>query len=636
MPKKLKLTLVTLISLVGLISLVSFTLAQWQEPTLPPPEGQVPAPINVGAVNQYKEGYLAIGDTVSHPDAALYARPKQAVPDGHWAGYFEGNVNITGDLNVGGNIIPGINLQSVLDTGHTATGDYGTEGMSVINTGGYGISGQGSTAGVFGIYNANNYGYVGYDGYGVYGYNKGSGVGVYGRNMEIGHCEGGAGCDEYNNFADCRNAGCIWVIDEGGTGVKGRGANYGVFASGGIGAGCPTEVKACKLDPYSFPVGFSSESSCNAAYNQGLGFFTNGGYCDLSCNGCIVDICPDPTDPPCEESVHICESGTIEKVDNCEYTSSLCAVGYENGTPIFYHYCLDVTDLTSEEKPYSQELEFTAGQGYGVYATGGKYGIYATTSGPHTIDYDTYAGRFEAGQGIGIYAKSTNNIGVRAQGGTYGVHGKGSTAGVYGKDSEDTGYGYVGYGDYGVFGVGTTGVLGYSSIIGVKGTGGNYGVIGEGSAVGVKGKASAGAYVSIGVYGGYDDLFQWRNYQPLGPVRGKVGTVGVADPSYYTWGALGFTPTEDYRTMLGRDRTGVFGQGTDNAWAGFFKGDVKVTGKLEASMSDCIWSGYGDCEKDPGEAYIECPSSHPFVKGIKYEECAPGTTDTKINLRCCR
>ena len=46
---------------------IAFYVIAWQEPTQPPPEGNVPAPINVGPEPQTKEGPLTLGSLILKP-----------------------------------------------------------------------------------------------------------------------------------------------------------------------------------------------------------------------------------------------------------------------------------------------------------------------------------------------------------------------------------------------------------------------------------------------------------------------------------------------------------------------------------------------------------------------------------------
>jgi hypothetical protein len=45
--------------------LISYLVFAWQEPTLPPPQGNIPAPLNVSIQAQAKEGALILGNNSS-------------------------------------------------------------------------------------------------------------------------------------------------------------------------------------------------------------------------------------------------------------------------------------------------------------------------------------------------------------------------------------------------------------------------------------------------------------------------------------------------------------------------------------------------------------------------------------------
>ncbi len=84
----------------------------------------------------------------------------------------------------------------------------------------------------------------------------------------------------------------------------------------------------------------------------------------------------------------------------------------------------------------------------GVHGEGATYGVYGKDSD------GTGLGALGNGN-TGVYGYGSS-YGLYANGGTYGVYGEGSDYGVMGKDSDNSGYGYLGYGDIGVYGIGST------------------------------------------------------------------------------------------------------------------------------------------------------------------------------------
>jgi hypothetical protein len=147
-----------------------------------------------------------------------------------------------------------------------------------------------------------------------------------------------------------------------------------------------------------------------------------------------------------------------------------------------------------------------------------------------------------------IFGGSTNQIGVVGQSiKNIGIWGEGPT-GVFGISSSPTGDGVSGFGKRGVVGEGFQGVYGHSSQ--------NSGVVGESDSwdgvTGISHKSD-----KSGVFG--------QNKNGFGLKGHSVSNTGVSGES--------------------DDGVGVHGKG--GTLAGFFEGDVEITGDLRLSNADC-------------------------------------------------
>jgi hypothetical protein len=181
------------------------------------------------------------------------------------AGYFAGNVTVTGNLTVGtGTVfidgtnsrvgIGTLNPQSGLSVGGEGYSGYGifgngsSEGVhgegpdfGVLGVGGYGVSGHaadGGTAGVRGWYNGSNYVLLAeYEGYGVLAY--GTTVGVVGNRGGSGVPIDGSGVYGTGSiygvygYYDPQTSGMLG--GQNGAGVEGHGSAYGIYGASGAG-----------------------------------------------------------------------------------------------------------------------------------------------------------------------------------------------------------------------------------------------------------------------------------------------------------------------------------------------------------------------------------------------------------------
>ena len=158
----------------------------------------------------------------------------------------------------------------------------------------------------------------------------------------------------------------------------------------------------------------------------------------------------------------------------------------------------------------------------------------------------------EGNQAVGVMGNSQKNAGVLGQGAT----------GVYGHNTVGIGNGIIGYSDAG------RGVWGHSNQTGI-------GVLGEGNqAVGVMGNSQKNAGVlgqgATGVYG--------HNTVGIGN-----GIIGYSDAGRGVWGHS----NQAGIGVLGESATGIGVQGKGGHLAGFFDGDVEVTGDMRFLNADC-------------------------------------------------
>ena len=179
-----------------------------------------------------------------------------------------------------------------------------------------------------------------------------------------------------------------------------------------------------------------------------------------------------------------------------------------------------------------------------------------------------------------------------------GVLGEGVTAdiadagtGVYGRDRAGKGNGVIGYSEEG------RGVWGHS-----KGTG--IGVLGESaSGAGVSGHSEE----SYGLRGASDKSAGIRGSS--GPGNGTEGwstdATGVVGKSETVDGVRGETDGSGIG-VLGTSKSGIGIYGTGGRLAGYFKGDIEVTGDIKMTNADCAedFDIAGVTAVDPGTVMV--------------------------------
>jgi len=95
--------------------LIGFSVLAWTEPTQAPPQGNVPAPINVGNIDQYKTGRIGAYtngiDTNYGLTVGSGATPQGLKATGN--SYFQNNLYIMGNVGIG-TTNPGTNRLEVV------------------------------------------------------------------------------------------------------------------------------------------------------------------------------------------------------------------------------------------------------------------------------------------------------------------------------------------------------------------------------------------------------------------------------------------------------------------------------------------------------------------------------------------
>lgn len=250
---------------------------------------------------------------------------------------------------------------------------------------------------------------------------------------------------------------------------------------------------------------------------------------------------------------------------------------------------------------YGKAICATNNKNYGGYFTAaGKYGrgVYGEGTGESgrgvlgdaTGLYGTGAQGTATGQyGMGVYGFASGNNSK----GVVGISSGASGRGVYGSHSGSNNFGYLASSEYGAYGKfnanANYGYLGGSSygVYGLHGQSGRYGYIGGND---------------YAVYGYYQD--EWNeNYGYIGGDKEAVyghsdWDSGVKGYSHRGYGVYGYSDASD--------GYGVYGQNDDGGYAGFFRENVMVLGRLDKGSG----SFKIDHPLDPENKYL----CHSFVE----------------------
>ncbi len=262
-----------------------------------------------------------------------------------------------------------------------------------------------------------------------------------------------------------------------------------------------------------------------------------------------------------------------------------------------------------------------------------------------------------------LLAVSASTGDAQGQAGLYGEGASGQDTGVYGKHLSTGNYGYLGSSDAGVFGshknTGNFGSLGndldgvYGETISTEGTGaygynkgsGNFGSLGGdhngvyGESKTVKGSGVYGFHTTEGNYGylGGDVVGVFGFHKATsnsGSLGGDLdGVFGESRVDSGT-GVYGLHQTTGNYGYLGSSDTGVYGNnkgsgnygylgGSQNAVygestagnAGFFSGNVTITGSLSKGSGTFVQPHAEDPTKEIRYAFFEGPEHAVFLRG---------------------
>jgi hypothetical protein len=243
-----------------------------------------------------------------------------------------------------------------------------------------------------------------------------------------------------------------------------------------------------------------------------------------------------------------------------------------------------------------------------ITVDGGGFGVQGISPQGHGVHGESKTSRGVVGTSEnfhGVFGKSINNVGVAGESdsmiGVLGVCTVGSGVGVQGENRGEGGFGVQGISKsgHGVHGESTTsrGVVGISqTFLGVHGTStSGVGVAGDSdSGKGVNGQSKTGD----GVFGtgrrgvvGESDTFQGV----FGHSRANAGVVGVS---------------EEFDGVFGESKkataAGVSGHNAAGGLAGFFEGDVVVTGDIRLANADCAedFDVLGADKVEPGTVMV--------------------------------
>jgi hypothetical protein len=253
---------------------------------------------------------------------------------------------------------------------------------------------------------------------------------------------------------------------------------------------------------------------------------------------------------------------------------------------------------------------------YGKHVSSGNYG-YLGSSDAGVFGLHKNTGNFGSlGNDLdGVYGETTSTEGTGAYGynkdsGNYGYLG-GNIVGAYGYHKSADNYGYLGGDHNGVYGESKTAKG--SGVYGFHTTEGNYGYLG-GDVVGVFGfhKATSNSG-SLG--GDLDGVFGESRVDSgtgsygLHEASGNYGYLGSSDAGVY-----GKHKNTDNYGYLGGSENGVYGESTAGN-AGFFNGNVHITGSLSKGSGTFVQPHAEDPTKEIRYAFFEGPEHAVFLRG---------------------
>lgn len=552
--------------------------AAFKEPASPAPQGNVPAPINVGTDAQYKQGYLSIGSNSFPTQAALevsgpsgqtgiYVTGDQFGVEARTgsgigvSGFSEGNIGVKGQGVLGSGVygegaehgvwgkstMVNFGSKNIGDTQSAVRGEVqhprkieGELGaVTIFDTGdlsksvGYGLLGTGDV-GAAGFINDNSGSLAGYLAYrdpsgaqyGTWGFGQDSGsligVGVRGEGGWFGGYLTG---DKIGLYASSTLDQDIFKGGDKVSGVVAQSRYEGVYASDDLsdyeGFLAVRDIDSDHNEPIS-----KVNSSADPFYYGSIGKITEsiGGN---NVGGRSVGVFGDYT----------ALNGNYAR-GSVGFKNRVSAFGTNNDFYYGGYYDVKVqapnqTDLISGESISNHSAGIFA-KAAGTTDATGVWG-----------EADAFGVQGKSALGVGVYGQGDQLVGVQGVGGLYGTFGVGSSVGAYGQSTSGYGVGGISVDQSGVFGTSTNadGVYGYAEKKnGVTGetaawVDGSYGVLG-------KNNRSVSQF-SAGALGGSKEGV-WGDFQY--PSGTGVGVRGSA--------------TGDNIGVYGKSRDGVQGDGT--------------------------------------------------------------------------
>lgn len=228
-----------------------------------------------------------------------------------------------------------------------------------------------------------------------------------------------------------------------------------------------------------------------------------------------------------------------------------------------------------------------------ISTSAGWVGTWNNASEYGSVNYSSYVGSYDSGVEYGVWGYSTEGWGVYGEGTSIGVVGDAPGFGVEGVASDTGGAGVLGstasgYGVYGINGNTTYPAAAFYN---------EYGASISASAVwGTSGSGQISDISSVGFYAGAAQF------------SGPNGIIGAASSdSSVGDGVIGINAGESGRGVVGWN-TGVYGtaiygndgSGSSYAYAGYFAGNVEVTGTLNGAAPVMKI----DDPRDPANKYL--------------------------------
>lgn len=553
----------------------SFCDAQWREPTEAPPGGNVYAPLNVGADNQFKQGWLRIGDATDpafpldvNGDTRIRSRLAVGREDpraqtGLTVSHdFNGIYSRANDLAIQGSAV---NLAVEGRTDYGVVGQLGRQEIAVYGQRPDGIVGLLASPeyGAYARHQSGNYGYMGGLSFGALGENANRNRGTLGSiNSGV---RGDNGTSRFN--------GTLGNVDSGVHGETTSGIPYGELGrddSGAFGEGITGHSGLLGSER----AGVRGVAS-NGTFGE-LGQVTNGVYGALGDDVSLGNgVYGAVTTGVGVRGLNRLEGqgvlglglnegvrGELLQSDQQVYG----IIGYQTGTNYYGVYTQSLRE-DGYNTGINAEARDLGVRGYAPFDRG-----IGVSGGGHSVGVEGYNTSLTTGSLIGRLGY------IDIAGVDYAVRGDGSRYGLYGVSSPLLGTGVYGSGNTGAQAAGVKYGLRASGTTAVIGTG-TYGLYGIGSSTGAIGTAKTANGTAYGYLGSIGsgasaDYISITNKTPEGQLayfdnfnNRAIGARGVAE-DYGVWG---------------EGEVGVYGQGDTAIYANgniYGTGDLNLEGNL--------------------------------------------------------